>query len=264
MPQKSRWSLVTGVWRQLHRTIHTTTAELLPPYYWYPGIPEPIAQHHAAGNRWVIATEADYPPYPPFSMQGRDRIKAAELGVILAGGDPNAPWLRDARLDLMLERGRGAIKNLIHNLQNGKIDPLRLGFDKFGKRDHSSDIIDLNDADDFVRRIGGCERWTALWAEREKAGDLPVSTAPQPALPPPSPIAVEQPKERRGHYVTFLETFMLALPQEAAGWSHRAITDKFVDKWPSLGREGKLPHKRYIEIQVENLRKEFKKRRNNP
>jgi hypothetical protein len=110
-----------------------------------------------------------------------------------------------------------------------------------------------------ARALGG----TALWPEREKAGDLPVSTEPQPALPPPSPIAVEQLKERRGHYITFLEIFMLALPQEAASWSDRAITNKFVGEWPSLGGEGKLPHKRYVDVQVEKLRKNFKKRWNN-
>jgi hypothetical protein len=207
-------------------------------------------------------TEANYPPYTPFSLRGRDRITAAQLGVVIAGGDPNSPWLREARLDLMENLARGAVRNLINDLQNGKIYPLRRGYDKVGNRDLSSDIIDVNDADDFVRRIGESGRWAELWAEREKAGGLVAPS--EPALPPPSPIVVEQPNRRRGHYITFLEPFMLALPEEAAGWSVRVITDKFAVEWPSLGGEGKLPHKRYVDAQVENLRKKFKKRRNNP
>src|SRR5215469_807865 len=179
MPKKSPWSRVTKCWRQLYQAIHTTTADLPSPDWWRPGLSKAEERMWAAGSRWPRpegvclgpewrpVTEAD--TFTPFTLRGRDRITAAELGVILAGGDPNAPWWRGARLDLMLECGRGALRNLVRDIRYGKIYPLALGYDKFGNRDLSSDIIDINDADAFVRRIGGAERWDALWAECKAA-----------------------------------------------------------------------------------------------
>ena len=119
------------------------------------------------GVEWQYATEADYSTFETFSLCGRDRITAAQLIIILAGSDPNAPWLRDARLDLMTAWAEGAVQNLERDINDGIIRPLALGH-KFGHRDRASDAIDINDADAFVRRIGGSKYWTALWAEREQ------------------------------------------------------------------------------------------------
>src|SRR5262249_45109687 len=103
--------------------------------------------------------------FETFSLCGRDRITAAQLIIILAGSDPNAPWLRDARLDLMTAWAGGAVQNLERDINDGIIRPLALAY-KFGQRDRAGDTIDINDADAFVRRIGGSKYWTALWAER--------------------------------------------------------------------------------------------------
>jgi hypothetical protein len=162
----------------------------------------------------------------------------------------------------------------VAGINDGTIKPAHVALDPQGRiiplactiwtRDLLSLALQRGDAGKTITALAEANAASIRGAEALMSGlpEPPLALPPPPKLTPAPPIATGQSKPLRGHYIGILERFMLGFPPEASGWSDRAITDKFVAEWPSLGGEGKLPHKRYVEVQVEKLRKKIRRQTN--
>jgi hypothetical protein len=160
-----------------------------------------------------------------------------EMIMVIAGSDPHASWWgtsvdarANERLDLMKALAPWETDNLLTDIQDGKIRPLVRGRDEIkGGRDHSTDVIDINDANAFARRVGS-DRWAALWAELEQAVDQDAAPEPQevpandnadaetPEWPDHGRCAEPAPKQRGGYIGT------LRIWLSAQGLNHLHIT----------------------------------------
>jgi hypothetical protein len=115
---------------------------------------------------WGI-TEADYPPFPPFSIGGQ--ATAYEWMMVWDDREPYAPWFgisgedpeqAEARWRMMLDFAEEASRNLVADIQDGTIPLVKRAYRRNRLGDTELDktrcVISREVMlDDFAKRVGG-------------------------------------------------------------------------------------------------------------